>query len=344
MIGAGLGQLLIAVVVTGLLLSGRIWLWALLVAAFTEGALGVLHQLAERAAVLTVVPREQLPAALTGNEARTRGAAIAGQPLGSGLVALGASLPYAAAAVSQLASVICLFGVRGKLQQKRTGPCGPARHRDPRGPGVDVAAALPAGRDDRRRRHQRPLPGPQPGRDGGHPGTARHPLRSRPGALAQRRRRARRRGHRRLVEHPVPAAHPGPGRTARLDRLHGPGRRRPEHPHPARRPVRGERLRRRRLQRRRMGSSSSGPRPTNCAVAPTPWPTWWVRAPWRPGRSPCGFLLESTDALRTTLALSAVMALTALVALASPGLREAPFPEPGATPADGPGNTPRKRP
>lgn len=125
MVGAGIGQTLVAGAVAALLLSGHVWLWALLVAAFVEGALGVLHQLAERAAVPSVVPDEQLPAALTGNEARTRSAAIAGQPLGSGLVAVGASLPYVAAAVAQLASVICLFGIRGKLQQERGGP--PAR-------------------------------------------------------------------------------------------------------------------------------------------------------------------------------------------------------------------------
>ncbi|MFE3763382.1 MFS transporter [Streptomyces sp. NPDC059104] len=122
MIGAGLGQALVAGAVAALLLSGHVWLWALLAAAFTEGTLGVLHQLAERAAVPAVVPTEQLPAALTGNEARTRGAAIAGQPLGSGLVALGSSFPYVAALVGQLASVVLLFGVRGKLQAERTGP------------------------------------------------------------------------------------------------------------------------------------------------------------------------------------------------------------------------------
>ncbi|MEU6862121.1 MFS transporter [Streptomyces sp. NPDC046876] len=126
MLGAGLGQALIAGAVAALLLSGHVWLWALLAAAFAEGALGVLHQLAERAAVPAVVPAEQLPAALTGNEARTRGAAIAGQPLGSGLVALGASFPYLAALVGQLASTVLLFGVHGKLQTVpdggRTGP------------------------------------------------------------------------------------------------------------------------------------------------------------------------------------------------------------------------------
>ncbi|MFF7235739.1 MFS transporter [Streptomyces collinus] len=125
MVAAGLGQTLVAGLVVALLVSGHTWLWALLIAAFAEGALGVLHQLAERAAVPSVVPAEQLPAALTGNEARTRGAAIAGQPLGSGLVGLAAALPYAAAAFAQLASVLCLFGIRGKLQQQRSAP--PAR-------------------------------------------------------------------------------------------------------------------------------------------------------------------------------------------------------------------------
>ncbi|MCX5193840.1 MFS transporter [Streptomyces sp. NBC_00249] len=122
MLWAGLGQALVAGAVAALLLSGHFLLLALLAAAFVEGTLGVLHQLAERAAVPAVVPVEQLPAALTGNEARTRGAAIAGQPLGSGLVALGSSFPYVAALVGQLASVALLFGVKGKLQAERTGP------------------------------------------------------------------------------------------------------------------------------------------------------------------------------------------------------------------------------
>ncbi|GAB7065198.1 MFS transporter [Streptomyces mexicanus] len=125
MMAAGLGQTLVTAALAVLLLSGHTWLWALLAAAFTEGTLGVLHQLAERAAVPSVVPAGQLPAALTGNEARTRGAAIAGQPLGSALVGLGAALPYAAAAAAQLASVLCLFGIRGRLQQQRAAP--PAR-------------------------------------------------------------------------------------------------------------------------------------------------------------------------------------------------------------------------
>ncbi|MGW2846139.1 MFS transporter [Streptomyces sp. NPDC001274] len=119
MLATGLGQAVVAGAVAALLLSGQILLWALLAAAFAEGTLGVLFQLAERAAVPAVVPPEQIGAAMTGNEARTRGAAIAGQPLGSGLVTLGSALPFVAAAAGQLAAVACLFGVRGRLQQDR---------------------------------------------------------------------------------------------------------------------------------------------------------------------------------------------------------------------------------
>lgn len=343
MIGAGLGQLLIAVVVTGLLLSGRIWLWALLVAAFTEGALGVLHQLAERAAVPAVVPREQLPAALTGNEARTRGAAIAGQPLGSGLVALGASLPYAAAAVSQLASVICLFGVRGKLQQKRTGP--PARlgteireglvwmWRQPFLRAVMTAVAVTnvlfqglnlavmAGIQER---HGTPFEvglvlslsgvGGLVGAVTGGWWSTRFPLRTLVlgGLLAWT-----------AFMVPVAAALNTPILLGALFAASG-------YVGGVFNVAGGVLLVRAAPDQLRGRANSLANLVGSGAMAAGP-----VAA---------GFLLESTDALRTTLALSAVMALTALVALASPGLREAPFPEPGATPADGPGNTPRKRP
>ncbi|MFD6152990.1 MFS transporter [Streptomyces sp. NPDC060243] len=122
MVLAGLGQALVGGLVAFLFFSGRPWLWALLGAAFVEGALGVLQQLAERAAVPAVVPRSQLPTALTGNEARTRGAAIAGQPLGSGLAAAGSALPFGTAAVLHLLAALSLSRVRGRLQQERTGP------------------------------------------------------------------------------------------------------------------------------------------------------------------------------------------------------------------------------
>ncbi|GAA2306317.1 hypothetical protein GCM10010234_57230 [Streptomyces hawaiiensis] len=343
MIGAGLGQALIAVAVTALLLSGRTWLWALLVAAFAEGALGVLHQLAERAAVPAVVPREQLPAALTGNEARTRGAAIAGQPLGSGLVALGAALPYAAAAVSQLAAVVCLFGVRGKLQQERIGP--PARlgteireglvwmWRQPFLRAVMTAVAVTnilfqglnlavmAGIQER---HGTPFEvglvlslsgaGGLVGAITGGWWSTRFPLRTLVlgGLLAWT-----------AFMVPVAAVLNTPVLLGALFAASG-------YVGGVFNVAGGVLLVRAAPDQLRGRANSLANLVGSGAMAAGP-----VAA---------GFLLESTDALRTALVLSAVMALTALAALASPGLREEPFPEPGGTPADGPGNTSAKRP
>jgi hypothetical protein len=50
--------------------------------AFVEGSLFVLFDLGERAALVHLVPVEQLPAALAQNQAKTEGADLAGQPLG----------------------------------------------------------------------------------------------------------------------------------------------------------------------------------------------------------------------------------------------------------------------
>ncbi|MEY9875804.1 MFS family permease [Streptacidiphilus sp. MAP12-33] len=122
MVCSGLGQAVAAGAVAAMLATHHFWLWAMLLSAFVEGALAVLHQLAERAAVPSVVPPSQLGTALGGNEARTRAASIAGQPLGSGLLAVAQSLPYVAAVAAQLASVLCLLGVRGDLQEQRPGP------------------------------------------------------------------------------------------------------------------------------------------------------------------------------------------------------------------------------
>jgi len=88
--------------------------------AFVEGTLFVLFTLAERTALPHVVAPEQLPAALAQNEARTRGATLAGTPIGGVLFGLGHAVPFAADAVSYLVSVVSLFFVRSDFQEKRS--------------------------------------------------------------------------------------------------------------------------------------------------------------------------------------------------------------------------------
>jgi predicted MFS family arabinose efflux permease len=88
--------------------------------AFVEGSFFVLFTTAERSALPHVVSADQLPAALAQNEARTRGASLVGNPLGGALFGLGQAVPFAADAVSYVASVVSLFFVRADFQEERT--------------------------------------------------------------------------------------------------------------------------------------------------------------------------------------------------------------------------------
>ena len=79
--------------------------------AFVEGCLGVTFDLAERGAVQVLVPEAQLESALAQNEARVRGAALAGQPLGGLLFGLGRVVPFAADAASYAVSLVTLAAI-----------------------------------------------------------------------------------------------------------------------------------------------------------------------------------------------------------------------------------------
>src|SRR5262249_19031997 len=61
--------------------------------SFIEGSLYVFHSLAEPAAVRNLVHPAHLPLALSQIEARERGAALLGQPLGGFLFDLGRAVP-----------------------------------------------------------------------------------------------------------------------------------------------------------------------------------------------------------------------------------------------------------
>ena len=94
----------------------------IMVVALVEGTLFVLFNLAETAAVRQVVPAEQLPAALSQNEARNRGAAMAGYPIGGFLFGLGRAVPFLVDAVSYLASIATLLLIRRPFQEQRVEP------------------------------------------------------------------------------------------------------------------------------------------------------------------------------------------------------------------------------
>ncbi|HZM76874.1 MAG TPA: MFS transporter [Candidatus Limnocylindrales bacterium] len=117
MLGADIGRAIalgsIAVAIT---LNGLTFVHTMAVAT-VEGSLFVMFRLAEGAALRQVVPNEtQLGDAIALNQARSYGTSLAGQPLGGLLYGVKALLPFAADAVSYLASLATIAAIRTPLQ------------------------------------------------------------------------------------------------------------------------------------------------------------------------------------------------------------------------------------
>ena len=103
-------------------LSGRVGVVMLALVAVLDAACGTLFATTEHAALRSLVPSPQLPAAVARNEARSYGTSLAGPPLGGLLFGLARSLPFFANAVTYLASLIGVAMIRKPLQEQRTGP------------------------------------------------------------------------------------------------------------------------------------------------------------------------------------------------------------------------------
>jgi Transmembrane secretion effector len=107
----------------GRLTVGQVW-----AVVIVEGTGFVFFSLAEFAAIPNIVDHAQIPAATARNEARLRGAALAGQPLGGLLFGLSSALPFLADAASYGVSAISLLFVRATLQQSTGGEPTGMRH------------------------------------------------------------------------------------------------------------------------------------------------------------------------------------------------------------------------
>jgi predicted MFS family arabinose efflux permease len=92
----------------------------LLVASAAESAGAVLFRPAERAALRSLVPVEQLPSALAVNQARDHASDLAGPPLGRLLFGLGRALPFVGDAVSYAYSFVAVLLIRTPLRAVRT--------------------------------------------------------------------------------------------------------------------------------------------------------------------------------------------------------------------------------
>jgi MFS family permease len=93
-----------------------------LVVAFVDGTLFVFFGLAETAAVPHVVPREQVGAALSTNEARVRAAGLLGPPLGGFLYGIGRLVPFLADAATYGLSIVTLLAIRADFEDRRPPP------------------------------------------------------------------------------------------------------------------------------------------------------------------------------------------------------------------------------
>ncbi|MEQ4715939.1 MFS transporter [Nonomuraea sp. B19D2] len=125
--------LLISQLVAGLALSTvpiALWLGVLTVTqltivAFVQGLCSVFFGLAERAALPMIVPAALLPTAVAQNEARSRGAALAGPPLGGLLFGIDRAVPFLADALSYVIASIGLLFIRSDLQNPTKTPAEP---------------------------------------------------------------------------------------------------------------------------------------------------------------------------------------------------------------------------
>lgn len=122
-VSQGAAALAVASVPVALWLDG-LGLPQLVLVAFAQGVCFVFYGLAEEASLPLVVPPALRPAALAQNEAKTRGAALAGPPLGGLLFGLSRAVPFALDAVSYLVAVVGLALLRRPLRAGRTAPPG----------------------------------------------------------------------------------------------------------------------------------------------------------------------------------------------------------------------------
>ncbi|MEU2736822.1 MFS transporter [Streptomyces sp. NPDC007095] len=119
MIVCDLGRIIAVTTLIAAVAGGRFWLPQVACVAFCDNGLAILYRIAERASVRNLVRDDDLPVALSRNEARQRGAGLIGAPIGSFLFALARWAPFVSTLASSLASLVSLMMIRTKFQTER---------------------------------------------------------------------------------------------------------------------------------------------------------------------------------------------------------------------------------
>lgn len=122
MIACDLGCVVAVGTVAATVFLGHVWVPYLMLAAFVEGSLTIFYRLAERAGIRHVVQPEQLPAALSSNEARGQAAGLLGQPSGSVLFTVSRWSPFLFASAFHLVSAFSLVLISKSFQDEHPEP------------------------------------------------------------------------------------------------------------------------------------------------------------------------------------------------------------------------------
>jgi MFS family permease len=93
--------------------------WLIPVAAFLQGIGSAVFRAAEPGALKAVVPRAQLPAAISAIQARLSTVMLLGPPVGGVLFGFGRALPFVADALSYAFSLLSLAFMRTPFQEER---------------------------------------------------------------------------------------------------------------------------------------------------------------------------------------------------------------------------------
>ena len=119
MIAADTVRLVAIAGLAGVILAGRVGVWASALVAFVEGSGTAVFAAAEPGALRAVVPPRQLPAAAGAQTGRQAAVRLAGPPIGGALFGVARALPFLADALSYLCSIGLLLAMRAPFQQAR---------------------------------------------------------------------------------------------------------------------------------------------------------------------------------------------------------------------------------
>jgi len=102
-----------------LVLTGRAPWWIIPIIGAVDGIASTLFRSASVGALKSIVPREQLPAAVSVEQGRGATTLLAGPPIGGALFQLGRSIPFFVDAVSYAFSFASLAAMRTPFQEER---------------------------------------------------------------------------------------------------------------------------------------------------------------------------------------------------------------------------------